>query len=142
MDADALAHACADAMWREDRASAGLGMRLEAVGPGRAVLSLTVDAAMVNGHGICHGGFIFTLANSAFAFACNAYGERNVAQHNSITYVRPARNGELLTAVAEERARAARSGIYDVRVTGADGAVVAEFRGHSRASGGKFFPEG
>jgi acyl-CoA thioesterase len=139
---DALARACADAMLAEDRATHGLGILLTAVGPGHATMTMPVRADMVNGHGICHGGFIFTLADSAFAFACNAYGERNVAQHNSITYVRPARNGELLTAVAEERARAARSGIYDVRVTGADGAVVAEFRGHSRASGGKFFPEG
>ncbi len=138
MDADALAHACADAMWREDRASAGLGMRLEAVGPGRAVLSLTVDAAMVNGHGICHGGCIFALADSAMAFACNSHGLHALAQHCSITFIRPAHLGETLTAVAVERTRGARAGIYDVRVSGGDGAVVAEFRGHSRTTGEKF----
>ncbi len=138
MDADALARACADAMWREDRASAGLGMRLEAVGPGRAVLSLTVSEAMVNGHGICHGGFIFALADSAMAFAANSHGLHALAQHCAITFIRPARLGETLVAEAVERTRGARAGIYDVRVSGGDGAVVAEFRGHSRTTGEKF----
>jgi acyl-CoA thioesterase len=136
-----LARACAETMWRDDQASQGLGFSLDDVAPGRARMSMTVTAAMVNGHGICHGGFIFTLADSAFAFACNSHGERAVAQHNQITFVRPGRLGETLTATAEERVRAGRSGIYDVRVTGADGTVVAEMRGHSRLSGGRFFPE-
>jgi acyl-CoA thioesterase len=137
---DALARACADAMWADDRASPGLGMSLQAVGPGRAVITMPVAATMVNGHGICHGGFIFTLADSAMAFASNAYGERAVAQHATITWLRPARLGEILVAEAVERARSGRSGMYDVRVVGSDGAVVAEFRGHTRLSGGAFFP--
>jgi acyl-CoA thioesterase len=135
MDADALARACADAMWRDDRASAGLGMRLEQVAPGRARLSLAVNEAMVNGHGICHGGFIFTLADSAFAFACNSHGLHALAQHCSTTFIRPAHRGETLVAGAVERTGDARAGIYDVRVTGGDRAVVAEFRGHSRTTG-------
>ncbi len=129
-------------MWAEDSASKGLGMRLEDVGPGRARLSLVVTEAMVNGHGICHGGFIFSLADSVMAFACNSYGEHAVAQHCAITFVRPGRLGETLTAEAVERTRSGRSGIYDVRVSGAGGDVVAEFRGHSRTTGGRFFAEG
>jgi acyl-CoA thioesterase len=136
------ARACADAMLAEDRATQGLGILLAAVGPGSATMTMMVRDDMVNGHGMCHGGFIFTLADSAFAFACNSYNERAVAQHNSITYLRPGRLGEMLTAVAEERVRQGRSGLYDVRVTGSDGTVVAEFRGQSRTIGGTFFPEG
>ena len=142
MTPDELARACADAMWADDHASRGLGMEIELVGPGRSRLSMPVTEAMVNGLGMCHGGFIFTLADSAMAFASNAYGEHAVAQHVAVTYVRPGRLGERLVAAAEERLRSGRSGMYDVRVTGADGAVVAEMRGHTRLSGGKFFPEG
>jgi acyl-CoA thioesterase len=141
-DPDALARACADAMWADDTASRGLGMRLEDVGPGRARLSLVVTEDMVNGHGICHGGFIFALADSTMAFACNSYGEHALAQHCAITFVRPARRGETLTAEAVERTRSGRSGIYDVRVCDADAETVAEFRGHSRTTGGRFFAEG
>ena len=138
MDADAIARACAAAMLRGDRASPGLGIRLDEVGPGSARMSLTVGEAMVNGHGICHGGFIFSLADSTFAFACNSHGLRALTQHCAITFIRPAHLGETLTAEAVERTRGARSGIYDVRVTGSDGSVVAEFRGHSRTTGEKF----
>lgn len=133
--AEALAQRCARAMWAGDSASRGLGMELAEVGPGRARLEMTVTAAMLNGHGTCHGGFIFALADSAFAFACNTYGERVVASGCSITYLRPGKAGDRLTASAQERTRAKRSGIYDVRVTDADGAVIAEFRGHSRVVG-------
>lgn len=119
-------------MWAEDRASSGLGMRLDDVSPGRARLSMMITEAMANGHGICHGGFIFTLADSAMAFAVNAHGEPAVAQHASITFVRPARAGERLVADAVERMHAGRSGMYDVRVSTADGELVAEFRGHTR----------
>jgi acyl-CoA thioesterase len=139
-DPEALARACAEAMWAEDAASRGLGMTLVSVGPGRARLAMRVTAAMVNGHGICHGGFIFTLADSAMAFASNSHGERAVAQHASVTFLRPGRLGQVLTAVAEERARAGRSGLYDVRVTAEDGTVTAEFRGHTRLLGQSFFP--
>lgn len=142
MSSDDLARACADAMWADDRASRGLGMSLDFVAPGRSRLSMTVTQAMVNGLGICHGGFIFTLADSAMAFASNAHGDHAVAQHAAVTYIRPGRLGETLTATAEERVRSGRSGLYDVSVTGADGTIVAEMRGHTRLTGGKFFPEG
>jgi acyl-CoA thioesterase len=121
-------------MWATDRASAGLGMTLEEIRPGEARLSMRVEPRMLNGYGTCHGGFIFALADSAFAFACNTDGMVSVASHCSISYLRPAREGELLVATAQERQREGRSGIYDVRVTSA-GAVVAEFRGHSRTTG-------
>jgi acyl-CoA thioesterase len=110
-DPAALARAVAAAMWAEDRATNGLGMRLDAVGPGSATISMTVTERMVNGHGICHGGFIFALADSAMAFASNSHGERAVAQHCAVTFLRPGRLGEELRADAAERARAARSGI-------------------------------
>ena len=119
-------------MWAEDQASQSLGMRIERIAPGEAVLTMTVAERMVNGHGICHGGFIFTLADSAFAFACNTYDRRTVAQHCAVTFIAPSRLGEVLSAHALEVSRAGRSGIYDVTVTGDGGAVVAEFRGHSR----------
>jgi acyl-CoA thioesterase len=127
-------------MWAEDRASRALGMALDEVGPGRARLSMTVGEAMVNGHGICHGGFIFTLADSAMAFASNSHGERAVAAQATVNFLRPARLGERLTAFAEERARQGRTGIYDVRVGDAEGAVIAEFRGVTRSLGERFFP--
>ena len=134
-DPDAVARKAADAMWANDAASRGLGMAIDSVGPGCAVLSMTVADSMVNGHGMCHGGFIFTLADSAFAFASNSYGDAAVAQHCAITFLRPGRRGERLTAEAVERIRAGRGGLYDVRVTGEDGTVVAELRGHSRLVG-------
>ncbi len=127
-----VVRARAEAMWARDRATAGLGMRLDEVAPGRARLSMPVTEAMANGHGICHGGFIFALADSAMAFAANPRGEPAVAQHASITYLRPARSGEVLVADAAERMHHGRSGIYDVRVSTADAELVAEFRGHTR----------
>jgi acyl-CoA thioesterase len=136
-DPHEVARACAEAMWAEDRASQGLGMALEHVAPGEARLAMTVRADMVNGHGTMHGGFIFALADSAFAFACNSHDERTVAQHCSITFLRPGRLGDRLVAHAVERCRSGRSGIYDVRVINPEGAVIAEFRGHSRSIGGR-----
>ncbi|KAA5608828.1 hydroxyphenylacetyl-CoA thioesterase PaaI [Rhodovastum atsumiense] len=127
-------------MWSDDRACRSLGITLEDVGPGHARLSMRVRDDMVNGHGTCHGGFIFALADTAFGYACNARNERSVAQHCSITFLRPGRLGQMLVATAEERARAGRSGIYDIVVCSADGTVIAEFRGHSRGLGEKFFP--
>ena len=129
--------ASADAMWADDRASVGLGMRMDHVAPGHARLSMPITDAMANGHGICHGGFIFSLADSAMAFAANSRGEPAVAQHAAITFIRPGRIGEVLVADAVERMRAGRSGIYDVRVATADGELVAEFRGHTRTIRGK-----
>jgi acyl-CoA thioesterase len=130
-DPQAVAEACARAMWAEDEASQGLGMTLERVGPGEAVLAMTVRPDMVNGHKTCHGGFIFALADSAFAFACNSYDQRTVAQHCSITYVRPARLGQRLTAHAVERSRSGRSGIYTAKATAED----PQYRVRSRKSG-------
>jgi acyl-CoA thioesterase len=137
---EALAQACAAHMWQADRASPGLGMTLDSVAPGAARLSMPVGPHMLNGYGTCHGGFIFALADSAFAFACNTDGMVSVAHHCSITYLRPVRPGETLVATAEERQREGRSGIYDVRVTSGD-AIVAEFRGHSRTTGARMVPE-
>lgn len=136
-----LAEACAAAMWQDDQASPALGMRLERVAPGEATVAMTVGPTMVNGHGSCHGGFIFTLADSAFAFACNTYGERVVAAGATISFLRPAKLGMLLCAVASERARAGRSGIYDISVTDETGTLIAEFRGQSRGLGTRFFEE-
>ncbi|SLN40082.1 Acyl-coenzyme A thioesterase PaaI [Roseivivax jejudonensis] len=133
MTPDALARASADEMWRTDRASRALGMQIVSVGPGTAVLTMPVTVNMANGHGICHGGYIFTLADSAFAFACNSYGKVTVAQSNTITYLRPGPVGATLTATAREVARSGRSGLYDVQVTGPDGVAIAEFRGQSRS---------
>jgi acyl-CoA thioesterase len=132
----AVAQACADRMWAGDAASRGLGMMLDQVAPGMARLSMTVTAAMLNGHGTCHGGFIFALADSAFAFACNTDGTASVASQCAISFLRPARLGDWLVADAGERHREGRSGIYDVRVT-CGNAVVAEFRGQSRTTGAK-----
>jgi acyl-CoA thioesterase len=140
MNAAELARACADAMWAEDNASRGLGMRLLAVAPGTAELTMNVTERMVNGHGLCHGGFIFTLADSAFAFACNTHNTRTVAHQCAVTFVSSAHLGDELTARASERHRAGRSGIYDITVTRPDGSVVAEFRGHSRAIKGELLP--
>jgi acyl-CoA thioesterase len=137
---DDLARACAEAMWNEDDASQGLGMEILQIKPGEATLTMTIVQHMVNGHGIAHGGFIFLLADSAFAFACNTHNERVVAAEGNITFVRPGRLGDVLVATAREISRSGRSGIYDVRVTAGD-VVVAEFRGHSRVIGGTWLPE-
>ena len=131
----------AQSMWETDSASKWLGMTLDAVGPGTATLSFEVQDHHLNGHRICHGGYIFTLADSAFAFACNTYNRVTVAQENSITFLSPGKPGERLVAVAVEAALAGRSGIYDVRVTGADGRTVAMFRGLSRTIKGQIFEE-
>jgi acyl-CoA thioesterase len=132
MSAEHLARAAADAMWAQDEASRALGMAITEIAPGFATLTMTVTDKMVNGHGLCHGGYIFTLADSAFAFACNTHNQRAVAQNCSITYVAPGRLGDRLTARCREVSRGGRSGIYDVTVTRQDGEVIAEFRGLSR----------
>ncbi len=141
MTPKALAEACAAAMWATDRASQHLGMTIVEVGPGLARLTMTLAPHMLNGHGSAHGGYIFALADSAFAFACNTYNERAVAAQCSITYLRPGAGGAQLTATAREVARFGRSGIYDVSVT--DGtATIAEFRGQSRMVGGALLSGG
>lgn len=131
----------AQTMWASDTASQNMGMRIEEIAPGRAVLSMEVQPHHLNGHRICHGGFIFTLADSAFAFACNSYNRLTVAQENQITFLAPGQPGERLTATAQEQALAGRSGVYDVTVTGGDGRKVALMRGLSRTVKGQLFPE-
>ena len=136
---DDLARACAEAMWKEDDASKGLGMEIVEIKLGQATLAMTIKPHMVNGQRIAHGGFIFTLADSAFAFACNTHNDRAVAAQGSISFLRPGKLGDRLVATAREISRSGRSGIYDVRVT-ADELVIAEFRGHSRTIGGTWLP--
>jgi acyl-CoA thioesterase len=137
---DDLARACAEAMWKEDDASKGLGMAIVEIGPGSATLSMTVRPEMVNGQRIAHGGFIFLLADSTFAFACNSRNERAVAAQCDITFIRPGKLGDVLVANGREISRSGRSGIYDVRVTSGE-VVIAEFRGHSRTIGGVWLPQ-
>lgn len=140
MTPDQLARACAQKMWDDDQSSQALGITLDHVAPGQSRMSMTVIETMVNGHGICHGGYIFTLADSAFAFACNTTNDHAVAAHCQISYLNPAHLGDRLTATAEQRHHQGRSGITDVRITAGD-RIIAEFRGHSRTTGGKFFPQ-
>ena len=137
---DDLARACADAMWKDDDASRGLGMKIVEVRAGQATLTMTIEPHMVNGQRVAHGGFIFTLADSAFAFACNSHNERVVAAQGHITFLRPGKLGDVLVARAREISRSGRSGIYDVQVTASE-VVIAEFRGHSRSIGGSWLPE-
>jgi acyl-CoA thioesterase len=127
-------------MWAGDRASRALGMSLDAVGPGTATLSMTVGEDMVNGHAIGHGGYTFTLADSAFAFACNSYNRVTVAAGCEIRFRRPTHLGDRLVAVATERERKGRDGVYDVLVT-LDDVVVAVFTGRSKEIGGTLFDD-
>ncbi len=129
------------AMLANDNASKWAGMEIATVDEGQAVLQLTVEPHHCNGHGICHGGVTFMLADSAFAFACNSRNQATVAQSNTITYTAPGRLGDRLTATAREVSLSGRSGIYDVTVTNQDDLVIAEFRGLSRAIKGHLFEE-
>lgn len=133
-DVDAVAHASAEAMWAGDHASHALGMVLEDVTPGTAQLSMAVRQDMVNGHRLCHGGIIATLADSAFAFACNSHGTVTVASGFAVDLLAPARLGDVLVAEAREVRRRGRTGVYDVTVRCGD-EVIAEFRGRSRSLG-------
>jgi acyl-CoA thioesterase len=134
------ANRVAAALWADDAASALLGMRLVSVTEGAAVLEMPVRDDMVNGHGIAHGGFLFTLADSAFAFACNSRNLVTVAQACDIVFVAPAQRGDLLTAEARERTQYGKNGIYDVTVRRGDD-VIAEFRGRSRQLSGTIVEE-
>jgi acyl-CoA thioesterase len=133
-----IAERSAEAMWAGDRASTGLEMSLDAVGPGTATLSMTIREDMVNGHAIGHGGYTFTLADSAFAFACNSYNRSTVAAGAEIRFRRPTHLGDRLVASATERSRDGREGVYDVVVTVGD-EVVAVFVGRSKEIGGSLF---
>ena len=141
MTPDELARACAAAMWADDNATQHLGMELSDVRAGHATMTMRVRPEMTNGHKICHGGYIFTLADSAFVFACNTYNQRVVAQMGQITFLAPGQEGDVLTARAAEVWRQGRSGIYDISVTRQDGTKIAEFRGHSRSIKGTHLPE-
>jgi len=128
-----VAERAAEAMWADDNASRWFGIAVTTVEEGRAVLTLDVGPHHCNGHGILHGGVTFALADTAFAYACNSRGQRTVAQSNVITYLAPGHTGDRLTATAREVRLNGRNGIYDVTVARADGTVIAEFRGQSRA---------
>lgn len=141
MTPEELASRCADSMWSKDAASQALDMHLESISPGNAVLIVNICEKMVNGHGICHGGYIFLLADSAFAYACNTYNDVTVAQQCSITFLAVARLGDRLKATAQERSRKGRSGLYDVTIENQHGETVAEFRGNSRTTKGTILPD-
>jgi acyl-CoA thioesterase len=143
-NAGAIARLSAEAMWAEDTLNRALGMAIESVGAGFAVLSMRVAADMLNGHGFCHGAYIFALADSAFGsafgLACNSRNQRHVAHYCQISYIAPGRLGARLTAAAHECHRGERSGIYDVTVRADRGETIALFRGHSRAIPGTLVP--
>ena len=137
MNAQQIAEAARDAMWARDRASQALGMQVLAIGPGTATLAMTVREDMLNGHDTCHGGLIATLADSAFAFACNAYNEVTVAAGFDIHLMAGARLGDRLTAVATELSKGGRTGVYDIAVGNQHGEPIAAFRGRSYTLKGK-----
>lgn len=136
-DAHAIAEAVKLGMFMDDAASRGLGMHIDAIGPGYARISMTVRPDMLNGFKICHGGFITTLADSAFAFACNSYNEVTVASGIVVDFLAPAHEGNRLTAECHEVARTGRTGVYDIKVTDQDGKVVMVMRGRSHTMKGK-----
>jgi phenylacetic acid degradation protein PaaD len=136
-----VATRAAEALYAGDRASQMLGMTLESCEPGKAVVSMRVRADMVNGHGICHGGLIFALADSAFAFACNSHGENTVAAGAAIEFLAPGREGDLLRAIAGERWRAGRAGIYEIEVRNQRNETVALFRGRSHQIAGRLIDD-
>ena len=131
----------ATTMWQSDNSSQWIGITIDDVDEGTAILSLTVKKHHTNGHDMCHGGIIFTLADSAFAFACNSRNQAAVAQHNTITYIMPAALNDKLIARAKEVSLVGKNGIYDVNVMNQDGLKIAEFRGCSRAIRGQIFDE-
>ena len=133
----ALAKRAGAAMWSRDDAAHHLGMELRAMAPGQASLAMRVAAFMLNGHGMCHGGYIFTLADTAFAYACNWTGETTVAMHADINFLKPGRLGDELVATARHAAGEGRSGVYDI-VVERGGEMLAVFRGLARRTGGSF----
>jgi acyl-CoA thioesterase len=137
-----VAEATRDAMWKDDRASRALGMQVVAVGPGSATLSMAVREDMLNGHDICHGGLVTMLADSAFAYACNAYNEVTVASGFDVNLIAAAHHGDLLTAVATEVSKSGRTGVYDITVSNQHGQTLTAFRGRSYTIKGKPLVEG
>ena len=137
--AQQIAERCAAIMWAEDHAARGLGIELLEVAPGFARLRMAVRPEMANGHGICHGGFIFTLADAAFSYACNSDNQRAVAAGADINFLAPAHAGDVLLAEARVRSQGRRAGIYDVEVSDQDGRAIALFRGRASRIKGQFF---
>lgn len=141
MDSTDVARRCADAMYARDAASQALGIRIEIIEAGAAVAHMTVREDMVNGFDVCHGGLLFTLADTAFAFACNAYDDLTFAAAASIDFLRPARLGDTLRALAREDYRGSRSGFYTVEIRNQGDEVVAVFRGRSASRGERLLVE-
>jgi acyl-CoA thioesterase len=140
-EAQSLAERVAAEMFSRDPASQAMGMRITRVGPGSAELTMKVRADMLNGHATCHGGFIFTLADSAFAFACNSANMTTVASSCSIDFIAPAREDDVLTAIGEERSLSGRTGVYDIEVRNQRGETIALFRGKSHRIKGHVIAE-
>jgi acyl-CoA thioesterase len=136
----AIADAVAKGMFAKDAAAQALGITLLEVRPGYARMAMAVRPDMLNGHGICHGGFIFTLADTAFAYACNSGNQATVAQHCAITFLASPREGDVLTATAQERQRGRRTGFTDIDIADQNGKLVAVFRGHSYQVNGTVVP--
>lgn len=143
MSPQALAERCAESMYARDTAARAMGITLDSVAPGQARMRMTVRADMLNGHAVCHGGFVFALADTAFAYACNSRNAVTLAQNCSIDFVSPGREGEVLIAEAAEHHQFSRTGLYDITVTReAGGEVVARFRGRSYRIRGTILPAG
>lgn len=136
-----IAERAAKALFDGDRASQVLGMTIESCGPGQATVSMRIRPDMVNGHRICHGGLIFALADSAFAFACNSHGDNTVAAGAAIEFLAPGREGDLLQAIAQERWRAGKAGIYEIEVRNQRDETVALFRGRSHQVAGRLIDD-
>lgn len=141
MNPQQLAEACAQAMFAKDNATRALEMEIVRIAPGQASISMPVSARMIQGHDSCHGGYIFTLADSAFAFACNTYNAITVGAGCTIDYLAPAKLGDRLTAHATERSRSGRTGVYDVAIENQHGVTIALFRGRSHQVRGSLLPE-
>jgi acyl-CoA thioesterase len=137
-----IAERCAEIMWPDDKAALGLGIELVRVAPGEAVARMLVRNDMVNGHDTCHGGFIFALADTAFAYACNTFNVRTVASGVDINFIAPAHRGQVLTAHGHARHQGGRSGVYDIEVKNEKDELIAVFRGRSSRIKGHFFDEG
>ncbi len=137
---DEVAKAVSETMYRKDNVAQHLGIALKAISPGEAVMTMRVTDEMLNGHNICHGGYIFTLADTAFAYACNGYNQSTVAQGAQIDYLRAVAPDSLLTASAVEISRSKRTGVYDITVTDQDNHTVAVFRGKSHTVKGQNIP--
>jgi len=141
MSAQEIAEKSSAGLDAKDAAARSLGIVVEAVSPGTAQLRMPITPDKLNGHGMCHGGLIFALADTAFAHACNSYNQRVVAQHCSVSFMAPGMPGDVLTAQAREVHHAGRSGIYDIEIRNCSGEVIAQFRGHSRTIKGQYFEE-